>query len=81
MLDDAARKILTVMWNTYRNEPSKIDLPYLCQKSQRTEAQVKEAINLLVKEAYVIWDKAANTFRVIYNREEAKPATWRGWSK
>lgn len=80
MLDDAARKIITVMWNTYRNDPSQINLAYLCQKSQRTEFQVKEVINLLVKEDYVIWDKATNTFRVIYNREDVKPIEWRGWS-
>lgn len=73
MLGDDARKILTVMWNTYRNDPSRIDLAYICLKSQRTVDQVKDAINLLVKEEYVLWDKGANTFRVIYSRESSKP--------
>lgn len=78
MLGDDARKILTVMWNTYRNDPSKIDLSYICQKSQRTIDQVKDAINLLVKEEYVLWDREANTFRVIYSREDSKPVKLQG---
>lgn len=80
MLDDAARKVLTVMWNLYRNDPSIIVIADLCKKTQRNESQIKEAINHLVKEDYVLWDKQSNTFRVLYNREEAKPAKWRGWS-
>lgn len=80
MLGDGERKVLTVLWNTNRNEPSKLDIPYLSKRSQRSESQIKEAINILVKEGYVLWDKAANTFRVIYNRDEAKPVMWRGWS-
>lgn len=74
MLEDGARKVLTVLWNTYRNEAAEIDLPYLCQRSQRTERQVKEAVNLLVKEGYLIWDKASHKIRVLYHREEEKAA-------
>lgn len=79
MLDDNARKVLTVLWNTNRNDPSKLDMPYLCQKSQRSEVQIKEAINNLVKEGYVLWDRATNTFRVLYSREKEK-LQWRGWN-
>ncbi|MGO4696609.1 hypothetical protein AB4Z50_20220 [Paenibacillus sp. 2TAB26] len=81
MLDDAARKVLTVMWNVYRNDPSIIDVYYLSQKAQRTEEQVKDAINELVKEGFVLWDRKANTFKVLYNREAAKPVMSRGWIK
>lgn len=80
MLDDAARKVLTVMWNVYRNDPSKIDIADLSKKTQRSEAQIKEAINHLVKEDYVLWDKESNTFRVLYSREDSKPVKWRGWN-
>jgi DNA-binding MarR family transcriptional regulator len=81
MLDDNARKILMLLWHTIHHEPSMIDISYLCHRSQRNETQVKEAINLLVKEGYVLWDKGANTFRVIYTRESEKhPKAW-GWNK
>lgn len=81
MLDDAARKVLTVMWNVYRNDSSIIDIDYLSQKTQRTEGQVKDAINILVKEGFVLWDRKANTFKVLYNREAAKSVMPRGWIK
>lgn len=73
MLDDNARKVLIVLWNTFQHEPFIINLTYLCQRSQRSETQIKDAINLLVKEGYVLWDKNANTFRVIYSREHLNP--------
>jgi predicted transcriptional regulator len=72
VLDDTARKVLTVMWNVYRNDPSGIDTKYISQRSQRTEEQVKSAINHLVTEGFVLWDRKDNTFRVLYNREDAK---------
>ncbi|WP_054024958.1 hypothetical protein [Bacillus sp. FJAT-28004] len=80
MLDDAARKVLTVMWNVYRNDPSKIDVDIISRRAQRTEEQVKAAINKLVKEGFVLWDIKANAFNVLYNREAAKPVMPRGWN-
>lgn len=78
MLDDTSRKVLTVMWNVYRNEPSRIDIANICKKSQRSEDQVKGAINSLVKEEFVLWERRTNTFRVIYSREEAKQTKFLG---
>lgn len=74
MLDDRARKVLTVLFNVYRNNPSSIDILYISQRSLRTEDQVKEAINELVKEGFIFWDRNENTFKVLYSRAEAKPA-------
>ncbi|WP_028611090.1 hypothetical protein [Paenibacillus harenae] len=68
MLDDTTRKVLTVLWNTYRNEPCRIDISYISQRSQRKEEQVKEAVNQLVKEGFVLWDRKENSFRVMTNR-------------
>ncbi|MBD2871411.1 hypothetical protein [Paenibacillus arenilitoris] len=78
MLDDTSRKVLTVLWNTYRNDPCRIDVGYVSQRSQRTEDQVKDAINLLVKEGFVLWDRKEHSFRVMYVRAEDKPAPNRG---
>ncbi len=81
MLDDVTRKILTVMWNINRDELSTIDVGYISHRSQRTEQQVKAAINELVKEGFVLWDRQTNMFKVLYSREDLKlkPITWRGW--
>lgn len=73
MLDDNARKVLIVLWNTFQHKPSKINVPYLSQRSQRSEDQIKDAINLLVKEGFVLWDRNANTFQILYSREHLKP--------
>jgi hypothetical protein len=80
MLDDTTRKILTVIFNVYRDNPSIIDVAYISHKSQRTEDQVKESINILVKEGLILWDQQNNTFKVLYNRIENKPVVWRGWN-
>lgn len=80
MLDDTTRKVLTVLWNTYRNEPCEIDIEYISQRSQRTSDQVKASINSLVKDEYVLWDRKENSFRVMYNRAESKLTQWRGWT-
>ncbi|WP_054029202.1 hypothetical protein [Bacillus sp. FJAT-28004] len=80
MLDDTARKVLTVLFNVYRNNPSSIDILYISQLSLRTVDQVKDAINELVKEGFVLWDRKANAFKVLYNREAAKPVMPRGWN-
>ncbi len=77
MLDDVARKILIVMWNINRDELSTIDVGYISHRSQRTPQQVKDAINELVKEGFVLWDRQANMFKVLYSRESLKPAPWR----
>lgn len=81
MLDDTARKVLTVLWNVYRDKPSIIDIAYISQRAQRTDDQVKEAINELIKEEFVFWDRKANLFKVLYSREAAKPVLYRGWDK
>ncbi|WP_054029026.1 hypothetical protein [Bacillus sp. FJAT-28004] len=80
MLDDTARKVLTVLFNVYRYNPSNIDILYISQRSLRTEDQVKDAINELVKEGFVFWDRKENTFKVLYSREEAKPVVWGRWN-
>ncbi|CAM4280342.1 hypothetical protein PAEN110709_06195 [Paenibacillus endophyticus] len=72
MLDDVTRKVLTVLWNVYRDDPSFIDVGYISQRAQRTEQQVKAAINELVKEGFVFWDRKANLFKVLYSREGLK---------
>lgn len=77
MLNDTTRKVLTVLFNVYRDNPSFIDVFFISQRTLRTEAQVKEAVNELVKEGFVFWDRKANTFKVLYCREEAKPVAWR----
>jgi len=36
----------------------------ISQRSQRTEDQVKDAVNELVKERYLYWNKEAGTFQI-----------------
>jgi len=64
VLDDTSRKVFTVLWNTYRNDPFIIDVELISQRSQRTEDQVKDAVNELVKERYLYWNKEAGTFQI-----------------
>ena len=76
MLDDVARKVLTILWNTYRNDPFTIDVAHISHRAQRTDGRVKIAINTLVKEGFVLWDRQSKNFRVLYNHEDAKPKRW-----
>jgi len=64
VLDDTSRKVFTVLWNTYRNDPFILDVGLISQRSQRTEEQVKAAVNELVKERYLFWVKEAGTFQL-----------------
>jgi hypothetical protein len=77
MLDDTARKILTVLWNTKRHNPFRIDIKRLKRLSRREIPQIKDAINLLVKEEYLLWDKVNNSFKIQYASPDEKPKPWK----
>lgn len=64
MLDDTQRKVYKIIGNKYRYEWFTIDVALLTRLSMRTEQQVKDAVNYLVKEGYLQWDKKENMFRV-----------------
>jgi len=64
MLDDTTRKVYKIIGNKYRYEWFAIDLAILVRLSMRTEQQVKDAVNFLVREGYLQWDRKDNKFRV-----------------
>lgn len=64
MMDDTTRKVRLVIYHNYRNEWAAIDLKLICRFSMRSEQQVKDAINWLVKEGYLQWDKNAKLIRI-----------------
>lgn len=65
MLDDTTRKILRIMFSLNYFNYSQIDVTHLARVSIRSVQQVKEAINTLITEQYVEWNKEDNTFKVI----------------
>lgn len=65
MLDDTSRKILRILFSLNFFNFSQIDVSYIARVSIRSEQQVKEAINNLVIEQYIEWDKQDNAFKVL----------------
>ena len=65
MLDDTNRKVLRVLFSLNFFNPQSIDINKLVRLSGRTEQQVKDAVNSLVSERYVEWDKQNNMFKVM----------------
>ncbi|MGO4371969.1 hypothetical protein AB4Z21_14490 [Paenibacillus sp. MCAF20] len=72
MLSDDARKVLAVLWSLNRYGEFKVDMKELRRKSQRTEPQVRDALNELYKEGYLLWDKLNGIFRLLYSSELEK---------
>jgi len=65
VLDDTSRKVLRVLFSLNFFNPQSIDINKLVRLSGRTEQQVKDAVNSLVSERYVEWDKQNNMFKVM----------------
>jgi len=64
VFDDTTRKIHRILYNRHRFEEFYIDTSLIARLSLRTEQQVKDSINSLVKEGYLKWDKKTNTFKI-----------------
>ena len=64
MRDDTTRKIYRILCNKWRSVEFKIDAALIARLSLRTEQQVKDSVNWLVKEGYLKWDRLTNTFKI-----------------
>lgn len=64
MLDDTTRKVYRVLYNIHRNEWFALELGVITRLSMRSEQQVKDSVNWLVREGYLKWDKSNNMFMV-----------------
>lgn len=65
MLDDTSRKVLRVLFSNHFFHEFELDIDFVVRRSMRSEQQVKDAINKLVSEQFVKWNKKDNTFKVI----------------
>jgi len=65
MLGDTSRKVLRMLFSLNFFNPQKVDINQLVRLSGRTERQVKNAVNSLVSERYVEWDKQNNMIKVL----------------
>jgi len=68
MLDDTSRKVLRILFNHYHFEEFTLDVALVARLSLRTEQQVKDGINTLVKEGNIVWYKEHNTFKLATQR-------------
>jgi len=64
VLDDTTRKVYRIIGNKYRYEWFTLDVALIARHAMRTEQQVKDAVNKLVKDGYLKWDKKENRFMV-----------------
>lgn len=64
MLDDTTRKVYRILYNRNSHFEFNIDVSKLARLSMRTEQQVKDAVNWLVKERYINWDKEKGVFKI-----------------
>lgn len=62
--DDTIRKVYTVLFHSHRYEWFGLDIKLTAQRSMRSEQQVKDSVNWLVREGYLKWDKERNLFMV-----------------
>lgn len=76
ILSDVARKVLTVLWNQNGYKEFGVNLKEISKKAQRTEQQIRDALNELYIEEFLLWDKKTNVFRLLYSREDEK-YNWR----
>lgn len=65
MLTDTARKVKRILYNHHFFEKFELDVLSIAKLSLRTDQQVKDAINELVKEKELLWHKETNTFQVV----------------
>jgi len=66
MFDDTTRKIYRILYNKHQFDEFYINVVQLARVSLRTEKQVKESVNWLVRESYINWNKQTNTFKFPY---------------
>jgi hypothetical protein len=62
--------VLRILYNLYRFSEFQIEVKQLAQYAMRTENQIKDAINTLVKDKYIFWDKDKNEFMIDTNKQE-----------
>jgi len=70
MLDDTSRKVLRILFNLYRFNEFTIDVELLARYAMRTEIQIKNSINTLVKDKYLLWDKVKGLYMIDRNMQE-----------
>lgn len=70
MLDDTSRKVLRILFNMYRFSEFTIDVKQLAHYAMRTERQIKNAVNTLVKDKYLLWNKEQRLFMIDTNKQE-----------
>lgn len=70
MLDDTSRKVLRILFNLYRFNEFTIDVELLARYAMRTPKQIKTAVNALVKDKYLLWDKEQGLFIIDTDKQE-----------
>jgi hypothetical protein len=67
MLDDTSRKVLRILYNLYRYDDFKLEIETLARYAMRSERQIKDAINTLVKDKYLVKDQGV--FMISKNKQ------------
>ncbi|EFM10187.1 conserved hypothetical protein [Paenibacillus curdlanolyticus YK9] len=77
MLDDTARKVLRILFNSYRQEWSRIDLKRLRHLSGRSKELTDQALRELLKEGFI--EHQNGLVRVINGWEQPVKTISRQW--
>lgn len=65
MLDDTARKMLSIFYTLYRYDPAHVDLDRLSRLFGRSKTKIVKAIRSLAEAQYISWDERESIIRVV----------------
>lgn len=80
MIKDNSRKIQTMIFHLYGYEEFKINVAYIARLSTRSEIQVKEAVNDLIINKLLQWDKKTDIYKLLPPPREVKSNRYYDWS-
>jgi len=77
--DDDKRKLMLILFNRYRQDAFRINVPMLSRMSGRAPKRVIGILKELVDEGRIEWDRKTGTAKIIKPHFIPDPRPWWTW--